>query len=238
MAIPLFFASWRGSAASSLDQSIEFDGAYRILSGQVPYKDFLIPVGPAVFCLQAMFFKLFGVNFTAYLIGAARPNLLATALAMFIIWTLFPRNHWPSLIAGFLTATWFYPPYGTPNMEQTAFLFAMIGIACMIGTMSQRRAARNAAGRVVPHGRRVCCFVVSQQTERRSAARAGLCRPFTGDQRAAHVRELLTALAWWLCGIFGSTAVFALWLVRESNPSLFYKHFFTLPGQMGARRIR
>ena len=63
----------------ALDQSIVFDGAYRILSGQVPYKDFLIPIGPGVFCLQAIFFKLFGVNFTAYLLGAAIPNLLATA---------------------------------------------------------------------------------------------------------------------------------------------------------------
>ena len=102
----------------------------------------MIPVGPGVFCLQAIVFQLFGVSFTSFLLGAAIVNVLATALAMFTVATLFPQNRWPAFIAGFLTATWFYPPYGTPNMEQTAFFFSLLGIACLTATVPPTDADR------------------------------------------------------------------------------------------------
>lgn len=41
----------------AFDQSIVFDGGYRLTWGEVPYKDFLIPFGPVVFYLQAFFSK-------------------------------------------------------------------------------------------------------------------------------------------------------------------------------------
>ena len=220
----------------ALDQSIAFDGAYRILSGQVPYKDFLIPIGPGVFCLQAMFFKLFGVNFTAYLLGAAVPNLLATALAMFTVWTLFPVNHWPAIIAGFLTATWFYPPYGTPNMEQTAFLFAVIGIACAIATI--KPTARSGPRRAVLCLLTGVCMVLAFLSKQNAGL---LITPLYAVLllviNLPHLRDVLIAFVWWLCGVGGAAAAFAVWLVRQSDPTLFQKHFFTLPGEIGVERI-
>ena len=60
----------------ALDQSIIFDGAYRIISGQTPYRDFFMPIGPVVFWIQAVFFKLFGVNYTAYLLHSAFVNMV------------------------------------------------------------------------------------------------------------------------------------------------------------------
>ena len=46
-----------------------FDGGWRILSGQVPYKDFLMAFGPLTFVMQAVAFKLFGVNWTSMVIA-------------------------------------------------------------------------------------------------------------------------------------------------------------------------
>src|SRR5436190_10562222 len=69
----------------SLDQSIEFDGAYRVLSGQVPYKDFLVPVGPLVFWLQAAVFRIAGVSWGSFVLGAALLNVVVTGLALVIL---------------------------------------------------------------------------------------------------------------------------------------------------------
>ncbi|MGF3555026.1 MAG: hypothetical protein ACQXXF_07165, partial [Thermoplasmatota archaeon] len=56
-----FYSDWR----------IIFEGSYRIFKGQVPYRDFFMPVGPVVFYFQAFFDFLFS------------PNLLAMAMHSF-----------------------------------------------------------------------------------------------------------------------------------------------------------
>lgn len=228
-----FKAGERGFFA--LDQSIEFDGAYRILAGQVPYKDFIIPVGPGVFWLQAIVFKLFGINFTAFLVGAALVNLLATALSMVTVALLFPGKPWPALIAGFLTATWFYPPYGTPNMEQTAFFFSLISITCLCAT------ARSTCSDVM---RGLLCIAAGA-----CAAAAFLSKQNAGLLVApvyfflllainlASGRGFWMSLVWFLLGTAGLTAAFLTWLVLQSDPALFVEHFFTIPSRLGMGRI-
>src|SRR3982750_635103 len=61
-----------------LDQSMIFDGGWRILEGQTPYRDFLIPFGPITFYIQALFFRVFGVNWTATVIPACLFSAIAT----------------------------------------------------------------------------------------------------------------------------------------------------------------
>jgi 4-amino-4-deoxy-L-arabinose transferase-like glycosyltransferase len=229
-----FKAGERGFFA--LDQSIEFDGAYRILSGQVPYKDFLIPVGPGVFWVQAIVFQLLGVSFTSFLLGAAVVNLLATALAMFTVATLFPQNRWPALIAGFLTATWFYPPYGTPNMEQTAFFFSLLGIACLTAT-ARDGCQRGVIGALLCVTAGICAVLAFL-----SKQNAGLLivPVYFLLLLAAHLpvlRASLVALAWFFVGVAGSVGAFAGWLFVQSDPALFIEHFFRIPSREGIGRI-
>jgi len=49
------------------DYSIVFEGSYRLLLGQVPFRDFGSPVGPVAFLLPALFFKLFAPTWTVLL---------------------------------------------------------------------------------------------------------------------------------------------------------------------------
>ena len=52
--IPALCALWAGwicyvsgmRGFFAMDQSIVFDGGWRVLQGQIPYKDFVIPFGP------------------------------------------------------------------------------------------------------------------------------------------------------------------------------------------------
>jgi hypothetical protein len=58
------------------DEGLITAGAERILRGQIPYRDFFSELGPATFYLQALLFKVMGVNattvrLTAWLLGGA-----------------------------------------------------------------------------------------------------------------------------------------------------------------------
>ena len=49
----------------TFDEGIFVDGSRRILSGQVPYRDFFILMGPGTFWLQALALRLFGMTLAA-----------------------------------------------------------------------------------------------------------------------------------------------------------------------------
>jgi hypothetical protein len=65
--VTAFFFYW--SVADSFlllnDEGIFLDGARRILSGQVPYKDFFLLMGPGSFWLQATALRVFGMTLAA-----------------------------------------------------------------------------------------------------------------------------------------------------------------------------
>jgi hypothetical protein len=115
-----------------LDQSIVFDGAWRMLQGQVPYRDFVMPFGPVTFALCALMFRVAGVDFSTLVLTAALMSLLATALALRASWLLSKRSGALALLGGFMTAVWFQAPFGTPWMEQTGFLMNLVALWAVV----------------------------------------------------------------------------------------------------------
>ena len=65
-----------------LDQSIVFDGGWRLLSGQVPFHDFVAPSGLVPSAIQAAFDEALGVTWFAYCLHASIINGLF-AIAVF-----------------------------------------------------------------------------------------------------------------------------------------------------------
>jgi hypothetical protein len=115
-----------------LDQSIVFDGAWRMVQGQVPYRDFVMPFGPVTFALCALMFRVAGVDFSTLVLTAALISLLATALALRASWLLGQRSHGLALVGGGMTAVWFQAPFGTPWMEQTGFVMNLIALWALV----------------------------------------------------------------------------------------------------------
>jgi hypothetical protein len=102
-----------------IDQSIIYDGAWRVLCGQVPLRDFLTPTGIVPILVQTAFLQLFGVNWFAYCLHAAAFNGLFAMLSAVVM----------------------YVPSGTPLMEQDAFLFMLLAcVACGASARAGRRA--------------------------------------------------------------------------------------------------
>ncbi|HID32170.1 MAG TPA: hypothetical protein EYP24_02195, partial [bacterium (Candidatus Stahlbacteria)] len=121
-----FLCGSRGFFAT--DQSIIFDGGYRILLGQVPYRDFYLPFGPVSLWLQGLFFKVLGVNYRAYLLHASILNLLFTLILFLFLKTLIKKDGLAVYTGTAIGAIFFYPQFGTPWFEQTTFFFTLISL--------------------------------------------------------------------------------------------------------------
>jgi multisubunit Na+/H+ antiporter MnhF subunit len=220
----------------ALDQSIVFDGSYRLLAGQIPFKDFVCAFGPVVFWLQALLFKLLGVNYGTYVFTAALLNVLATITSIYILRLLFPHSTIYSYAAGLLTGSWFYPPFGTPYPEQTAFFFGLITLALVLHIIvSPER-------RTLVHG--LLLFMAGI-----IAALAILTKQNVGGllfplyllmillMALPNVRQALMQLITFIAGSMAALLLFLIWLAVKSDIEKFWLFFFQLPSRVGTARL-
>jgi len=145
------FTFWTGSVGiMPLDQSIIFDGGWRVLSGQVPWVDFNTPSGTVPILLQAAWFKLLDVSWTSYVLHAAVTNVL---YAIFV-YALFNRLfHWNILAFYFAVVSSFfmYPPIGTPYMDQHAMILTFVTLGLFLwGALAESPVSRAVAWFLMP----------------------------------------------------------------------------------------
>jgi len=106
------------------DYSIIFEGGLRVWDGQIPYKDFFLPVGPVVLYLQAFFNWICGANATAMHLHVSCINSIV--LTCFF---LYARKHIGNLLSVGLTFFLHFCFYGAtvnPWYNHTAIFFYII----------------------------------------------------------------------------------------------------------------
>jgi 4-amino-4-deoxy-L-arabinose transferase-like glycosyltransferase len=230
-----FYSGTRG--IFPLDQSIVFDGGYRVYCGQVPYVDFYIPYGPIVFWIQAALFHLFGVNYYAHVLGAAILNVVGTASSFAIVRMLCRSEPRLALLAALLTAAWLYAPFGTTYPEQTAFCAILVGLSLLIAGLTSKKPSHAIlpAGLVFAAGLFSVVGVLSKQN-------AGL--PALGvfvlaivAMRAPHWKRSLADLVYFVAGAALAAFAFTAWLLKYSDAAAFTYHAITIPRQIGAERL-
>ena len=119
-----------------LDQSIVFDGGWRLLSGQVPFHDFVAPSGLVPSAIQAAFVSVLGLTWFAYCLHASIVNGLF-AVAVYALLRSCGATRVEAGGAGALSAFFFYPPAGTPFMDQHSFFFmTLMFLAVAWGTVA------------------------------------------------------------------------------------------------------
>ncbi|MBI4318633.1 MAG: glycosyltransferase family 39 protein [Chloroflexi bacterium] len=219
-----------------LDQSIVFDGSYRVLSGQAPYRDFLIPIGPIVFWLQAIFFKIFGISYFSYILGAAVVNVLATACSIGLLRLLFPALRFVSYVAGILTAVWFYPPFGTPWPDQTAFFFSFFALVLLL------LGSRHPGGRSIASELLVFCSGSFAGISFLSKQNVGtyLLPLFFALLLAANVPDIKRVVLRWavfVAGLATAIAVFVVLLLSYADAKVFFQYFVSMPSALGIGRL-
>lgn len=118
-----------------LDQSIVFDGAWRLLCDQWFFREFRTPLGFTPIVLQTLFFKLFGVNWTAFVLHAAVINGIFSVISYVLLRALGgtkPLSGFIALLSGLV----FYTPMSTPFPDQHAFFFSFLAlVAVAIGAL-------------------------------------------------------------------------------------------------------
>jgi len=133
-----------------LDQSISFDGGWRVMNGQLPFRDFTTPNGVVPLLMQVPFFRLLGVTWFAMCLHAAVVNGVA-CVAVFAFLRLCGSTLWQAAAFGALNAVFFYPPTGTPFSDQHSFFFTLLMfVAVALGTVSPNRALATVAWFLVP----------------------------------------------------------------------------------------
>ena len=114
-----------------LDQSIVYNGAWRILNGQLPYVDFWLPFGLVPILLQSLLFLLLGVSWTAYVLHASLFNALFAASMVFLGRRL-GLGLGVATLYGILAAVVAYPPMATPYVDQHAAIFSAWLLAAVL----------------------------------------------------------------------------------------------------------
>jgi 4-amino-4-deoxy-L-arabinose transferase-like glycosyltransferase len=229
-ALFVWFAGHRG--VFLLDQSIMFDGAWRVYQGQVQYRDFVSTFPPLPFAIQALFFALTGVNFSAMVLGAAVLNVIATLCVVWMVHRLVPGQRTMAWIAGLLTAVWFQAPFGTLWFEQTAFCFNLLSLVLLLKSLDARDSA--AAGYRVSAGVLLAASLLCKQNagaEFLPIALGAATLPLL-DRKQKALRSGLEVLA----GIALGAVIFATWLWTFSSPSEFWKEYVVMARQIGSDR--
>ena len=126
----------------SLDMPITWDAGWRILHGQVPCRDFNTPGDVVPALIQAVFFKICGVNWWGYLAHAGLCNaVFALGVTLFLSRLGAPRL--VALFAGAMEGWHFNTPIGVPYYDQYSYFFAFFALAAMtLGVVEEERFRR------------------------------------------------------------------------------------------------
>lgn len=213
-----------------LDQSVVFDGAWRVLCGQVPYRDFTTPAGLTPIYLQAGFFELLGTTWFAYVLHAAIANGLF-AWVVYALLRVFAAPRAAALVYAAASSAMFYPPIGVPYLEQHAFLFSLCGLTLALWAWRGAPRWERAAWFALPW-----CFALAWFAKQIPTA---FIAPFALAVVIAVPRERRrSAISWCAAGAASVVVALALagWL-GGVDPTIFWDYHVRLPSaQGGARR--
>ena len=112
---------------SPLDSFSHFDSSFRVLNGELPFRDFWIISGPIVDYIQSFFFFIFGVNWQSYVLHASLINALLTIVTYFLLRS-FDLKIGYCFFYSFLFSILAYPSSGTPFVDHHAAFFSLLGV--------------------------------------------------------------------------------------------------------------
>jgi len=212
-----------------IDQATVFDGGWRTLSGQVPFREYTTPNAIVPSLLQGLWFWALGVTWTTYLLHAAVFNALF-ALTVYTLLRLCDGNRTLSLFYAALSAVVFYPPIGVPFHDQHSFFFTLLAITLAVAaTRAVTASAARAFWVAIPFA--LTAAALSKQTPVLLGTPVVLALAFAGRERITRVASWLGAGAVGAIGLVLSAAVLA-----GVDWGLVRTYFLELPLETGGSR--
>jgi hypothetical protein len=215
------------------DQSGMFDGGWRVLQGQTPYKDFLIPFGPVTFWIQGLFFKLFGVNWSATVLPACTFNTLATLCIIRIVRLLSGGSRTLGLCSGILTAVSFQAPFGTLGLEQTAMFFDLLALQAMVESFNMYPFRRNLW--LLASGAMLAIAILSKQNY--GVFFVPIILAMAAASELQNFRRAFSSVLIVVAGIVAAIAIFFVWVSVYSDFSSFVERVLVVAAGIGRSRL-
>ncbi|HEY8965900.1 MAG TPA: hypothetical protein VIM58_05625 [Candidatus Methylacidiphilales bacterium] len=215
----------------SLDMPITWDTAWRMMHGQVPFRDFNTPGDVVPALIQIAFFKVGGLSWWGYLVHAGLCNA-AFALGVTLFLSRMGASVWTALFAGALEGWHFNTPIGIPYYDQYSYFFAFFALAATaLGVLEEKAAARAFWLACVPP---LCAVTVLSKVSPGLYALALLPGVFLLGARRGEWRAACGVLA---ASALVTGAVLALVCVVEGLTfSRMWESLFGLPSGIGHER--
>ena len=126
------------SGVYPVDTFIHYDNGYRILLGEHPIKDYWIVHGFLIDYIQAIFFKIFGYNWYAYIIHSSFFNSIIV-LFSYYIFKILKIDLFLNISLCISIAILAYPVSGTPFLDLHSTYFSLFSIYFgIIATLKQK----------------------------------------------------------------------------------------------------
>ena len=130
---------------------LSWEGAYRLSQGQIPYKDFGMPVGYMYWVVPAAFFKIFGAQMITLIKAQAFLNILAGLSFRSIFKSLdIPQGIRFLSVAVFTLSYTFFNYW--PWYNHTVIVYELIGLAFLMKFLVQEEPSKKAYGWLVAAG--------------------------------------------------------------------------------------
>ena len=203
-----------------------FDGAWRLASGQLPWRDFVLPNGVTPIVMQALIFQLLGVSWTSYVLHAAAVNAAAAGL-VYLFMRGIGHARSVSLGLGTLTAATLYPPVGTPYLESHSLAFSLVAV---VGSYYAAVRPPNVwVALIVPAA--LAAAALSKQIP------AVFFLPLAFVLPALYSQQRVKALAYMAAGFGAVTLVVSLiGFVAGVSAGSFWEYYVSVPLGAGGRR--
>jgi hypothetical protein len=233
IAVAAFWVVWHYGfhGIFMVDVGILFDAGWRVVQGQIPYRDFYMAYLPATAWLQGLAFSLTGVNFAGLIWPAALFNFFGALLTARIVSLFFPDRRWIGLVAATVSAIYFQGPMAFLQHEPAAYFFDLVALWLVL-EHPQENTSRT---------RLLLDFAAGL-----SFAIAVLCKQNAGGifllplAAALVLRRAPLRIGPMLSFVAGGAACvasLAAWLYLVSDPKQFWYHAIFIPARFGGGRL-
>jgi len=114
-----------------MDNTVLFNGGYRVLKGYIPFNDYWLVTGPLLDYLNAFFFKIFGISWKSFIIHSSLINSIL-ALSSYYFFKKINLSSNFSFIYSLLISVLFYPVVGTPFVDHHSTFFLILSFYGLI----------------------------------------------------------------------------------------------------------
>ena len=114
-----------------MDNTVLFNGGFRVLKGYVPFADYWLVTGPLLDYLNALFFRLLGLSWSTYILHSSLVNVLITVASYLLFINLDLSNRF-SFFYALQISILFYPVVGTPFVDHHSTFFLIIAFYLLI----------------------------------------------------------------------------------------------------------